>query len=86
MGIEKRKLLVQESIYWANINNDTESFIKNVPHLTFQQTQPKDKIIHHNILIRPLDATGVDMFTLDNKQYLCIVDYHRKFLTYQQIA
>ena len=40
--------------------------------------QPKDKMIHHDILARPLEVTGADMFTLNNKHYLCIVDYHSK--------
>ena len=32
MGIEKAKLLAYESIYWANINDDIENFIKNLLH------------------------------------------------------
>ena len=36
-------------------------------------------MIHHDILVRPWDIIGADMFTLNNKQYLCIVDYHSKF-------
>ena len=53
MGIEKIKLLACGPIYWANINNDIESFIKNSTIcLAFQQTQLKEKIIHHDIPIR----------------------------------
>ena len=37
------------------------------------------QIILLDILVRLWDIIGADMFTLDNKQYLCIVDYHRKF-------
>ena len=45
MGIEKTKLLACESIYWVNSNDDIENYIKNYATcLTFQQTQPKDKI------------------------------------------
>ena len=48
MGIEKTKLLACESIYWVNINDNIENFIKIVLHvLHFKQTQPKDKMIHH---------------------------------------
>ena len=36
-------------------------------------------MIHHNIPVRPWDIIGTDMFTLNNKHYLCIVDYHSKF-------
>ena len=80
MGIEKAKLLVYTSIYWANMNDSIENFIKKCTTcLTFQQMQPKNKIIHHDIPIRLWDVIGADMFTLDNKQYLCILDYHSKF-------
>ena len=81
MGIRKKKteLLVHESIYWANINNDIEKFIENCTiFLTFQQTQHKEKIIHLDILVRLWNIISADMFTLDNKQYLCIVDCHSK--------
>ena len=33
MGIEKTQLIACESIYWVNINNNIESFIKNVPNV-----------------------------------------------------
>ena len=48
--------------------------------LEFQQMQPKEKIIHHDILLRPWEVLGLDIFHLNNKNYLCIVDYHSKFL------
>ena len=54
MGIEKTNLLMHESMYWANINTDIEKHIKNCTKcLEFQQTQPKEKIIHHDIPLRP---------------------------------
>ena len=68
MGIDKTKLLAYESIYWASINNNTENYIKIcITCLTFQQTQPKEKIIHHDIPIRPWNVIGADMFTLNDK-------------------
>ena len=36
-------------------------------------------MIHHDIQVRPWDVIGVDMFTFNNKQYHCVVDYHSKF-------
>ena len=45
----------------------------------FQHTQPKDKMIHHDIQVRSWDVIGTDMFTLNNNLYHCIVDYHSKF-------
>ena len=73
-------LLACESIYWTDINNDIEKYIKNFPIcLNFQGTQPKEKIIHHDIPAKLWEMVGADMLTLHNKNYLCIVDYHSKF-------
>ena len=47
--------------------------------LEFQQTQPKEKIIHYDIPPRPWEVLGADIFQFNNKNYLCIIDYHSKF-------
>ena len=47
--------------------------------LKYQQMQSKEKIIHHNIPLRPWEVLGADVFHFNNKKYLCIVDYHSKF-------
>ena len=50
MGIEKTKYIMCESIYWADINTNIEKHIKNCTTcLEFQQTQPREKIVHHDI-------------------------------------
>ena len=78
--LSKLKLFTCESVYWININTDIENHIKSCNTcLEFQQTEPKEKIIHHNIPLRPWEVLGVDIFHLNNKNYLCIIDYHSKF-------
>ena len=75
MGIEETKVLACESIYWVNINDDIEKHINNCTTcLTFQQAQLKDKIIHHDIPAKAWEVIGTDMFTLNNKHYLCVID------------
>ena len=76
----KTKLLARECIYWININDDIEKYIQNCSTcLNFQQTQPKERMIHHDIPAKPWEIIGTDMSTLHNKNYLCIVDYPSKF-------
>ena len=41
--------------------------------------------MHHNIPLRPWDVIGVDVFQLNNKNYLCLVDYHSKFLVVKKM-
>ena len=52
--------------------------------LDFQQIQPKENFIHHDIPGKPLEEIGADKFTLNNKNCLCIVDYHSEFLIVQK--
>ena len=47
--------------------------------LEFWKTQPEEKTIQHDILLRPWEVLAVDVFQLNNKNYLCVVDYHSKF-------
>ena len=80
MGIEKNKLLTRESVYWIGVYADIENHMKSCSTcLHFQQTQPREKIIHHSILCKLWEVIRADMFTLNNRNYLCIVDYHNKF-------
>ena len=80
MGIEKTKLLARESIFWHNINANIEACTKSCATcLEFQQTQPKEKLMYHNIPLRLWEVIGVDIFHFKNKHYLCIVDDNSKF-------
>ena len=79
-GYRKNKLLAHESVYWHSINVDIEKYIKNCATcLELQQMQPKEKIIHHDIPLRPWEVLGADVFHFNNKNYLCVMDYHSKF-------
>ena len=53
--------------------------------LEFQQAQPKEKIIHHDIPLRPWEVIGADVFHFNIKNYLCIVDYNSKFLVIKRL-
>ena len=80
MGIEKTKLLARECVYWPSIYANIEKYIKQcVTCLQFQQMQPQERMIHHDIPLKPWEVVGADVFHYINKNYLCIVDYNSKF-------
>ena len=82
----KKQLLVCESIYWVNTNTDIGKHIKRCNTcLEFQKTQPKEKMIYHDIPLRPWEVLGGEVFHFNNKNYLCIVDYHIKFPVIKQM-
>ena len=80
MAIEKMKLLARRCVYWYSINADIKKYIKQCATcLEFMQMQPKEKIIHHDVPLRPWEVAGADVFHFNNVNYLCVVDYNSKF-------
>ena len=47
--------------------------------LSFSKCNPKEKIIHHDIPLKPWEVVGADIFHFNNINYLCVVDYNSKF-------
>ena len=73
MGIEKTKLLAWECVYWPSINADINKYIKQCPTcLQFQQMQPQERIIHHDIPLQPWEVVGADVFHYNNKT-ICVL-------------
>ena len=80
MGIEKTRRLARESVYWPNINKDIESMVKSCK--ICQENQPgqsKEPLIPHEVPQTPWTKLGSDLFHLDGKDYLLIVDYTSKY-------
>ena len=45
----------------------------------YQSSQPKEPLICHEIADRPWQKVGVDVFTLDDTDYLCVVDHYSSY-------
>ena len=87
MGIEKTKLLAHKSVYWSNINADIKKYIKECATcLEFQQMQPKEKSIHHDIPLRLWEVVRVDIFHFNNKNYLCVCRLQQQISHCQEIG
>ena len=68
------------------MNADIKDMVKNcLTGLDFKATQPKDKTMFHEILGRLWEYVGADIITINNKHYLCILDYHSRFLVIKNV-
>ena len=86
MDIDKTRVLACKSIYWMNININIEEAIKRFPTcLDYQVTCTKEKLMSNNIPGRPHESVKADIFTINNKHYLCIADYHSRFSNVKQV-
>ena len=76
-GVKNTRVLARDSVYWVNMNSDTEIAIKNCKVcLVFQYTAYILRSFHTST---PCKETGTYLFQINNQKYFCIVDYFGKF-------
>ena len=79
MQIEKMWLHTTESIYLINMHAGTVCVVKQCAiSLEFKQMQSKEKALHYEIPWRLWEVVGTDVFIINSKFFLCIVDYYKK--------
>ena len=79
-GSAKTKLRAKDCVYWAGITNDIESLVANCPTCQrFQNAQPRETLLQHNVPTRPWQVVGTDLFSFEGDNFLIIADYYSKF-------
>ena len=73
-------MLATELTHWVNTNNSIEMQLKSAPIcLKFLQTQPQEQIIPHKVPGKSWEVIGEDIFQIQDKHVLCVIDYFNKF-------
>jgi hypothetical protein len=80
MGMEKCKARAREILYWPGMTNDIEEAVKNCPTCAkFRRANQREPMIPHQVPGRPWSKVGADIFTLDGKDFMVVVDYYSKY-------
>ena len=70
----------QEVVYWPRMNGDLTDYISKCEICsTYQPAQGKEPLICHEVPARPWENIVLDIFTLENKDYLCMVNYYSSY-------
>ena len=71
IGTEKSCILVRESVNWINMNADYDKTVKQCSTcLEYQCTQPQEAVLNHDILCKPWEIVGADVFLVNNNIHL----------------
>ena len=75
-----------ETMYWPHINNDIEELTHHCePCLQYQNKLKQETLIPHNIPDILWTKVGTDLFELNGKDYVIVVDYTTNFYDISQI-
>ena len=76
-GVEGCLRRGRESVYWLSMNSELRHWILTCkPCRVFETSHGKETLMTHAIPQRPWEKVAVELFTLDQKDYLVVVDYY----------
>ena len=79
LGVEKCKRRAQRVLYWLNMNNDIEELASRCETCNIHQSsQTKEPIMQHHIPSKPWLKLGADLFNMNGREYLLVIDYYSK--------
>ena len=75
IGIQGCLKRARETLYWPGMNKKVEDYIaKCSTYNSYQSEQAKEPMISHHIPTRPWEKVGMDLFELNNRDFLITVD------------
>ena len=85
ISIWETKILVCDSVYWVNIHTDTENATKIALYVwIFRQHSQNIRCCHMRYQAGCWNLLKLRFFSINNKHYLCTVDYHNMFPVIKQ--
>lgn len=67
-------------VYWHNINKDIEKYVSQCHTcLTFRRNNSKEPLIPHDYKLLAWNKVGIDLFEINKKIYLIVIDYFSKY-------
>ena len=76
LGMEKCKRRARTAVYWPGINADIDRMVSSCETcLKHQAKQPKEPMTITDLPEEPWQKVGTDLFHLDGKNYLLMIDY-----------
>ena len=84
LGMEKCKRRARMAVYWPGINADIDRVVSSCETCLKHQTkQPKEPMSITDLPKEPWQKVGTDLFHLDGKDYLLVINY---FSNYPEMA
>ena len=86
IGVQGCLRRARETLYWPGMNAEITDFVQKCDTcMAYQSSQTKEPLICHEVPSRPWEKVGTDIFMLDDKSYLCTVDYYSGYFEVDQL-
>ncbi len=80
LGIVKCRRRGREHFYWPSMNNDIEKLVSRCAVCQkYRYQQQKEPLKQHQETLEPWAKVGMDLFSLNGKDYMVVIDYMSNF-------
>ena len=81
LGVNKTLMQAHTSVFWPGMTADITALISNCPACQkFQSKQPPETLRNELPTTQPWTSLATDIFELNGKSYLIVVDRYSKFI------
>ncbi len=84
-GIEKCRAKSRSSIWWPRLSADIEQYVTNCSTCAHWRQTPAEPLISSDLPAYPWQKVATDLFDLDGKHYLVVVDYYSRYIEVVQL-
>lgn len=86
LGIGKCKRRARDILYWPGMNTGIEDTVSKCQVCsTYRRNNQKEPLLSHPVPKRPWARVGADLFEINSKTFLVLVDYYSGFIEVDQI-
>ena len=86
LGVEKCKRRARDIMFWPNMSAQIADLVSNCPTCsTYQKKNVREPLLSHPIPTRPWERVGTDLFEVNGKHYLILVDYYSNFVEIDEL-
>ena len=79
-GINSCLRRARELIYWPGISAEIRQYVESCDVCaSYSHKQPEEPLHLHDVLLRPWQKVGTDIFTIEGRNYLVTVDYFNQY-------
>ncbi|KAJ8266788.1 hypothetical protein GJAV_G00134700 [Gymnothorax javanicus] len=86
MGVTKCRERAKQTVWWPGLSNQLNDMVLKCRTCIQERTNVKEPLMPTQMPGRPWQSLGADLFTLEGKDYLLIVDYFSRFIEITQLS
>lgn len=85
LGITKCRARARASIWWPGLSMQIENMVANCSTCAKDRPEPKEPLISTSFPSRPWERLAADLFELEGKVYLIVVDYYSRWFEIRRL-